>query len=203
MQPAAHGVCHRGVRLETVHLIAGGRCVHIELSGFDSLALRTEDPLRLGGCASAPIGVRFRAAAIVAAHHSGQKAPHRARLPHAEPHARLESRDARIRCGRAILSSSYCHRVGQPETEASARSPYRRSRPCSDSGGRLERACVKKRVGTNGYCWVMRATSLGTSAEGVRPRYVEQIPQPAWMDMYRRNANHLNVLHRMYFNQKM
>ncbi len=25
----------------------------------------------------------------------------------------------------------------------------------------------------------------------------------AWMDMYSRNANHLNVLHRMYFNQKM
>ena len=101
-------------------------------------------PVRLGGCASAPIGVRFRAALTVAAHHSGQKAPHRARLPPAEPHARLESRDARIRCGRAIFSSSYCHRVGQPETEASARSPYRRSRPCSDSGGRLERACVKQ-----------------------------------------------------------
>ena len=39
---AAHGVCHRDVRLETVHLIAVGGCVHIELSGFDCACSRSD-----------------------------------------------------------------------------------------------------------------------------------------------------------------
>jgi hypothetical protein len=87
----------------------------------------------------------------------------------------------------------------QVTATASGSPKPRHLRPCSDSGGRLERTCVKQRVGYEwvwlgharyklgyllgharyklGYLCGSGATSLATSVEVVRPRYVVHDPE--------------------------